>query len=141
MIVLAFQLNFKTNYMKKFLLLISILFLQSCSKLVPSPNFSGSYMGPVEYEFIYPDDPGQNEKWGAVRSVFVFQDNYGDYVQINGEKEYLNTEGYVYLVGTTNGRTDEMELYIDGKNMYYSRIIRYGSTNYYYTETGLLEKQ
>ena len=139
MIVLAFQLNFKTNYMKKFLLLISILLLQSCSKLVPSPDFSGSYMGPVEFDLIYYDYPEYNEKWGTVRSVFVFQDDYGDYVKISGEKEYVNSDGYVYLTGTVNGRTENIELQIDRKDMFYYRTVY--SSSYYYTETGLLEKQ
>ena len=141
MIELALLLNFKTNYMKNILLLISIIFLQSCSKLVPNPDLSGSYMGPVEFEFIYPDYPEENEKWGAVRSVFVFQDDYGDYVQLYGGKEYVNSDGYVYLVGTRGSKTDYVELDIDGKNMHYSRTIRYSGGNYFYTENGILEKQ
>lgn len=141
MIELALLLNFKTNYMKNILLLISIIFLQSCSKLVPNPDLSGSYMGPIEIEFIDPDYPEENEKWGGVRSVFVFQDDYGDYVQLYGEKEYVSSREPTNLVGTRGSRTDYVELEIDGKNMHYSRTIRYTGANYFWTENGILEKQ
>ncbi len=144
MIELDLFKNYKSRYMKKVLLFFSIIFLQSCSKILPSPDITGSYMGPVEYEFTYPDYPEENEKWGSVRSVFVFQDDYGPYVQLNGEKEYFIDEGtyfYTYLIGTTFSRTDYMELYIEGKNMSYRREISFSGANYFYTENGTLEKQ
>jgi hypothetical protein len=127
--------------MKKVIIFCSIIFLQSCSKILPSPDISGSYMGPVEYEFTNPDYPEDNEKWGGVRSVFVFQDDNGPYIQLYGEKEYVNSDGYTYLIGTTGSTTEEVELDIDGKNMSYRRTRSFSGANYFYTENGTLEKQ
>lgn len=125
--------------MKRIILFCFIIILQSCSKLLPSPDFSGSYMGPVEYDLVYYDYPELNEKWGSVRSVFVFQDDNGPYIQLYGEKEYVNSDGYTYLIATTGSATDYVELEIDGKIMHYSRTRNSGS--YFYTEIGILEKQ
>jgi hypothetical protein len=128
---------------KNVIVLSSIVLLGSCSRILPDNDVTGAYWGTAWREISRPDSLGGNDSNSTVVSVFVYNDEWGDFIDIDGVKEYLNSDSYAIAVDSTSSswRKFSYEIQINGNKMDYLYTYEQFDGNYKSTIQGILDKQ
>ena len=129
--------------MKNVMLFSCIILLGSCSRILPDNDVSGAYWGTAWEEISRPDSLGGNDSNSTVVSLFVHNDEWGDYIDIDGVKEYLNADSYAFAADSTSTSFAKFsyEIQINGNKMDFLHIYERFDGSYKSTVEGILDKQ
>lgn len=132
----------KTTNFKTVIVIICFVLLSSCSGILPDNDITGAYWGTAWSQISQPDSLGGNVSNSTVVSLFVHQDEWGEYIDVDGVKEYLNSNSYVFLADSIPSWSKfSYEIQINGNKMDYLYTYEQFDGNYKRTVEGILDKQ